>query len=404
MSGHIASSCARVGVRARLALRRPGRRRPRRRGRLSGLSTCEHRRGGAQLLDLAREPRLRAGARLVAAHGVGDLGEVARARAGTIGTWCVLWRVATRRQRAVAERQPERRQARLQRLVQRGHAVVVEAAGHRAEHRHLVGLVCPGLAVALHLLGDVAQRVGRALAVELVDGDELGEVEHVDLLELAGGAELRRHHVHRHVDQRHDGRVALADAGGLDDDEVEAGDLAGGDHVGQRLADLAAEVARGERAHEDALPRRPRPPVGHGPIAFMRMRSPSSAPPLLRRDGSIEITAMRSASSWSRRRRRISSSVRHDLPAPPVPVMPSTGVLRGLRALVQLGLQRRRRRAVLERGDQLRERAPARLGAAARIAVRARVGACARQVAGRSASPSRRSFPARPMRWPSSGL
>ena len=70
-----------------------------------------------------------------------------------------------------------------------------------------------------------------------------------------------------------------------------------------------------------------RGPWLHGEIAFMRMRSPSSAPPLLRRDGSIETTAIRSASSWSRRRRRISSSVRLDLPAPPVPVIPSTGIL-----------------------------------------------------------------------------
>ena len=72
----------------------------------------------------------------------------------------------------------------------------------------------------------------------------------------------------------------------------------------------------------------------------MRMRSPSSAPPLLRRVGSMLITAMRSASSWSRRRRRISSSVRLHLPAPPVPVMPSTGVLRLGRCAMQLGLQR----------------------------------------------------------------
>ena len=64
----------------------------------------------------------------------------------------------------------------------------------------------------------------------------------------------------------------------------------------------------------------------HGPMAFMRMRSPSSAPPDLRRLGSMLMTATRSASSWSSRRRRISSSVRLDLPAPPVPVMPSTGV------------------------------------------------------------------------------
>ena len=70
-----------------------------------------------------------------------------------------------------------------------------------------------------------------------------------------------------------------------------------------------------------------REPCDQGLMAFMRMRSPSKAPPLLRRDGSIEITATRSRSSWSRRRRRISSSVRLDLPAPPVPVMPSTGTL-----------------------------------------------------------------------------
>ena len=63
----------------------------------------------------------------------------------------------------------------------------------------------------------------------------------------------------------------------------------------------------------------------HGLIAFMRMRSPSRAPPDLRRDGSIETTAMFRRSPWSRRMRRISSSVSEDLPAPPVPVMPSTG-------------------------------------------------------------------------------
>ncbi len=40
------------------------------------------------------------------------------------------------------------------------------------------------------------------------------------------------------------------------------------------------------------------------------------------------ISATRSASPWSSRRRRISSSVSEDLPAPPVPVMPNTGTWR----------------------------------------------------------------------------
>ena len=101
-----------------------------------------------------------------------------------------------------------------------------------------------------------------------------------------------------------------------------------------------------------------------GPIAFMRMRSPSRAPPLLRRDGSMEITATRRLSSWSRRSRRISSSVSEDLPAPPVPVMPSTGIVRAcasaLIAAMQLGVGA----AVFQRRDELGQRPPVHLAVA----------------------------------------
>ncbi len=76
-----------------------------------------------------------------------------------------------------------------------------------------------------------------------------------------------------------------------------------------------------------------------GLIAFMRMRSPSRAPPDLRRDGSIEITAMFRRSPWSRRMRRISSSVSEDLPAPPVPVMPRVGT-RSVSAVSRISLRR----------------------------------------------------------------
>ena len=49
----------------------------------------------------------------------------------------------------------------------------------------------------------------------------------------------------------HDGGVALADARGLGDDQIEAGQLAGGDGFRQGPGDLAARVAGGERAHVD---------------------------------------------------------------------------------------------------------------------------------------------------------
>ena len=76
--------------------------------------------------------------------------------------------------------------------------------------------------VAPPLLADVAQGVLAAALVELVEDEDPGEVEHVDLLELARGAVLRRHHVERDVDEVDDRGVALADPGRLDDDEIEA--------------------------------------------------------------------------------------------------------------------------------------------------------------------------------------
>ena len=98
----------------------------------------------------------------------------------------------------------------LERLVERGHAIVVKARGHGAKHRHLLGGRGPGFLVALHLFGHIAQRVQRTLAVKLVDGHKLGKVQHVDFLELAGRAKLGRHHIHGHVHMRHDGGVTLA--------------------------------------------------------------------------------------------------------------------------------------------------------------------------------------------------
>ena len=61
-------------------------------------------------------------------------------------------------------------------------------------------------------------------------------------------------------------------------------------------------------------------------MAFIRILSPNNAPPDLRRDGSIEIMAILMLSLKSKRKRRKISSVKLDFPAPPVPVIPKTGV------------------------------------------------------------------------------
>ena len=196
-------------------------------------------------------------------------------------------------------------------------------------------------AVAGQLPAHLPQGVLAAAALELVDRHRSGEVEHVDLLQLGGGAELRRHHVEGEVDVWDHGGVPLADARRLHDDEVEAGGLAGRDGLVETGGQLGPRAPGGEGPEID------RPPTGTGtgtvepPAAgsdepacggarslsmeFMRIRSPSSAPPPLRRVGSTASTATRSLSSWSTRNRRTSSSVSEDFPDPPVPVMPSTG-------------------------------------------------------------------------------
>ena len=56
------------------------------------------------------------------------------------------------------------------------------------------------------------------------------------------------------------------------------------------------------------------------------LRSREHAPPVLRLLGSTLITPMVFV-GWSRMKRRISSSTMLLLPAPPVPVMPSTGAV-----------------------------------------------------------------------------
>ena len=60
-------------------------------------------------------------------------------------------------------------------------------------------------------------------------------------------------------------------------------------------------------------------------IAFMRIRSPSNAPPVFCFVGSIDRIATFLSGS-SRKNRLINSSVSELFPAPPVPVIPRTGV------------------------------------------------------------------------------
>ena len=200
----------------------------------------------------ARDHRL--GPAVVVAHRAGDVGEVARAlgrdRGGVVGR---RLRVGDR-QPPVADREAEPREQRAQVPVERGDAVVVEGRGAGAVDRHVLPRGAERVAVAHELAGDVAAGVVGAAALELVDRHDVGEVQHVDLLELRGGAELGRHDVQRGVDVVDDPGVALADAGGLDDDEVDARGAQQRDRVGEVLGQRSAAAPRGHRAEVDLRP------------------------------------------------------------------------------------------------------------------------------------------------------
>ena len=174
---------------------------------------------GGQGLELSGQVGLLLGPPVVSPAGFGDFAEVARPGRGDDEH--LLAGALVRREIG------RQRRARLVR--QRVHHAAVELVGPRvvelgrdgAHNREIVVVGFPQVVVALELLPHVAQRVLGAPLVKLVDGHHVGEVEHVDFLQLRRRPELWGHHVQRHVAVVHDLGVALANAAGLQHDQVE---------------------------------------------------------------------------------------------------------------------------------------------------------------------------------------
>src|SRR5205085_9528846 len=116
----------------------------------------EERARDAKRLALALYARLRRDVLVVSAHAVGDLGEIARALGRHDGA--VPRRRFRLNQRELARlcREALLLQRREDRLVERGDAVVVEAARLRAVDGHIVWAFREELAIALVLLAHVA--------------------------------------------------------------------------------------------------------------------------------------------------------------------------------------------------------------------------------------------------------
>ena len=254
--------------------------------RIPGFDLCFGARG---LSPFPRGLDLRLGPGAVRPRGVRDLGEVALPRGRDHGE---LGRVERRerigleegrgaveavRPKSIEEGEVESRDAR-----------VVELRGHRREDRHRVWAGGEVASVALHLLLDVAEGVFGAALLKLVERHEIGHVEHPDLFELGRCAELGRHDVERDVDQIGDFGVALADASGLQNHQVEAGGAADLDGVLKRPRGRAVRLTRRERAHIDAAGVLAVERVHADPVAQERAARPSPRR-IHRQDGDLEV-------------------------------------------------------------------------------------------------------------------
>ena len=214
---------------------------------------CQELTRRAELLDAAGECGIALGGGVIRADGLGDLGEVPltapRKDADQPGGGATL----DYGQDAIELGEALLDEESLDELVEGRDAVIIEARGARAEDRHLLpwSAECP--AVADDLPRDIAPGILCTAPLVLVHRDHIGEVEHVDLLELRRRPEFRSHHVEGDIAVRDDRSVALTDARGLDDDDVEASGLAGGDDVVEGVGDLMAGITGGKRSEEDDI-------------------------------------------------------------------------------------------------------------------------------------------------------
>ena len=140
-----------------------------------------------------------------------------------------------------------------QALPQAIHAWVGELAGHRGDDGQVFIRSIEHVPVAAHLLADGSQCIFAATLLKLVQHDEVGDVEHLDLLQLRVRAEFRGHHVEGVVGHGRDGVTALADAAGLAEDEVEADRLRHLDGAVEVVGNFGARTATGQRAHEQVV-------------------------------------------------------------------------------------------------------------------------------------------------------
>jgi hypothetical protein len=159
---------------------------------------------------------------------------------------------------------------------------------------------------------DLADRARRGAGIEvgLVDDDQVGELHHALLDRLQVVAGVGQLQEQEHVGHAGNRGLALADADGLDDDDVVAGRLDDAHRLARRRRDAAERAAARARPHE-------RGRVDREPLHARLVAEDRSA-----RDARARVDASTATRSPSPMRSRPSVSMKVDLPTPGTPETP----------------------------------------------------------------------------------
>ena len=130
--------------------------------------------------------------------------------------------------------------------------------------------------IAPKLLAHVAEGIQRTGLVKFIDGHQIGEIEHVDFLQLAGRSVLGSHHVQAHRTQFRDGRVRLTDARSFHDNPIKTSLSTNSYRLAKMLADRRVGLPGGQRTHEhvgavDRVHANPIPKQGTARLALGRI-------------------------------------------------------------------------------------------------------------------------------------
>ena len=79
--------------------------------------------------------------------------------------------------------------------------------------------------VALNLLLYIPQCILPPSFIKFVHRDEVGKIQHVDFFELGSRSVFRRHNIERYIAVIDNFGIALADAGGFQEDQIKVRSL-----------------------------------------------------------------------------------------------------------------------------------------------------------------------------------